>query len=102
DPYRDYSYDSSRLLVVLIRIRVTAPLVINVVQNGSQQIAGFKILDGMLEQFARRLPRANNKQHLVRESSQDVAIGNRQHGRRVHDDVIELLLKLVEQGSGLR
>ena len=50
--------------------------------------------------LAGRAARANDEQHLVGQASQDVAVRNRQNGRRVHDDVCELLLQLFEDGPG--
>src|SRR5262245_35616060 len=69
---------SRRLLVVLVRIRVAAPLVIDVVENSSQKALRVEVLNRMLEKLARSLSRSNDEENLVGQASQDVAVSYRQ------------------------
>src|SRR5262245_27696768 len=93
---------SSGFLVVLVCIRVATPLVIHIVQYGTEHIGGLETFDRLLEKLARSLPGTNHKQNLVAQAGKNVAVGYRQHGRCIHDDVGVLLLQSLEESSRSR
>src|SRR5262245_47870842 len=61
---------SSRLFVILVGIRISAPLVIDIVKDGTKESFRFEIFDGVLEQLTGSLPCANHEEYLVGKASQ--------------------------------
>src|SRR5215510_15223914 len=101
-PHKEPQILSSRLFVILVGIRISAPLVIDIVKDGSKEIFRFEIFDGMLEQLTGSLPCANHEKYLVGKAAQDVTVRNGQNGRCIHYDMRKLLLQIFEHHARSR